>query len=100
MKKGEAVRIRLDEYERERLEEISSVTGIPFSACIRALISSFIKDFEKNKDEVRFPIPMDTAKRIWDAIQEEYSIPSYITSLPKLEKFLDLMQKHENKKGV
>ena len=97
MKKGEATRIRLDDYEREKLEEISRVTGIPFSACIRALIVSFVRDFEKNKGTVRFPLTMDASKRIWDAIQETYPLPAYVTSLPKLEKFLDLMQKHEAK---
>ncbi|MCL1921689.1 MAG: hypothetical protein FWG50_11570 [Kiritimatiellaeota bacterium] len=98
MKKGDATHIRLDEYERERLSEISSVTGLPFSACIRVLIAAFIKDFEKNKGVIRFPLPMDASARIWDAIQEKYAIPSYVTSLAKLEKFLDLMQKHKTEK--
>ena len=98
MKKGEATRIRLDEAERKKLEEISAVTGLPISACIRALIGAFIKDFDKNKGEICFPIPMDTSLRIWSAIQNEYEIPSYIDSLPKLEKFLLLMQTHHDKK--
>ena len=96
MKKGEATRIRLDDYEREKLEEISRVTGLPFSACIRVLIASFIKDFEKNKGTIRFPLPMNASARIWEAVQEKYSIPPYVTSLAKLEKFLDLMQKHQD----
>ena len=98
MKKVLSTHIRLDEYEREKLEEISSVTGLPLSACIRVLIASFIKDFEKNKGTIRFPLPMDATVRIWEAIQEKYPIPPYITSLAKLEKFLDLMQKQ--KKGL
>ena len=95
MKKVKATHIRLDDYEREHLEEISSVTGLPFSACIRVLIAAFIKDFEKNKGTVRFPLPMDAAARIWGAVQEKYDIPPYVTSLAKLEKFLELMQKQE-----
>jgi len=96
MKKVQATSIRLDEYEREKLEEISRVTGLPFSACIRVLIASFIKDFEKNKGVIRFPLPMNASARIWEAVQEKYSIPPYVTSLAKLEKFLELMQKHED----
>ena len=98
MKKREATRIRLDDYEREKLEEISRVTGLPFSACIRALIASFIKDFESSKGVVRFPIPVDASACVWAAIQEKYSIPPYVTSLVKLEKFLNLMQKQKTPK--
>ena len=99
MKKGEATRIRLDEVERKKLEEISTFTGLPISACIRALISSFIKDFDKNKDGIRFPIPVDASLSIWSAIQEECEIPPYVDSLPKLEKFLVLLQTHREAKG-
>jgi len=95
-KKTEATRIRLDEYEREKLEEVSCITGLPFSACIRSLISSFIKSFEDRKGDIRFPLPMDAAERIWSAIQKKYPVPHYVDSLAKLEKFLELMQKHES----
>ena len=97
MKKGEATRIRLDEAERKKLEEISAVTGLPISACIRALIDAFVKDFDRNKGKVCFPIPVDASLRIWAAIRQEYGIPSYIDSVGKLEKFLLLMQAHQGK---
>jgi len=99
MKRVKATNIRLTEYEREKLEEISRVTGLPFSACIRVLIAAFIRDFDKNRGEIRFPIPMDAAERIWEAIQEACDIPAYVTSLHKLEKFLDVMRKLEDEEG-
>ena len=98
MKKGEATRIRLDEAERKKLEEISAVTGLPISACIRALIDAFVKDFDRNERKVCFPIPVDASLRVWAAIRVEYEIPSYIDSLAKLEKFLLLMQAHHGKR--
>ena len=94
MKKGESTHIRLNEVERRKLEEISALTGLPVSACIRALISAFLNDFEKNKGEIRFPIPMDAALRVWTSLQEEYDIPPYVDELPKLERFLKLLQEH------
>ena len=93
MKKCESTRIRLNEYERENLEETSRVTGLPFSACIRVLIASFINDFKRNEGTIRFPLQMNAAETIWESIQAKYSIPPYVTAIAELADFLDLMHK-------
>jgi len=97
MRKSDATRIRLEEAERRKLTEITAVTGIPISACIRALITAFVTDFEKNNKEVRLPFKMDSMLHIWSTIREEYAIPPYIDSLPKLEKFLASVHEHWEK---
>ena len=75
MKKNDATRIRLDETERRKLEEIAAITGLPISACIRALIAAFIADFEKNRGTVSFPIKMDAPLHIRSA-QKKLKIES------------------------
>ena len=92
MKKNDATRVRLDEIERQKLEAISKVTGLPISTCIRALISAFVKDFEKNKGKLFFPISMNASLRIWSAIQKEYVLPACVNSVEELSAFLQLME--------